>query len=488
MKKANQSSGDGMVNKLYLLLAFCFICSSCTTTLSVSRVNETNPETRVGIPYPLLFTRHEIELTRQVASCGSKLSAIVKADIKNTFNAPDPNQLFVIDPNSLSNPFKTSEVKLEYQANGAPTSLNATAEDHSVQIITYALETAVKLATIAASAAAPPEGGLSPEACSKAVIDALQSVKKQAPIVEAATKVVDTRTKDLKLLNTKATALGANIDSQTKADLSKAYDALVSATNDLMAKNSVLNKALSGITHKQTIYWPDNGDQENGMYLLPENIFKQWLVSGSDPKERRQFDVFITLRKEGSRGRTLGESDTVKPELGIPYRQPVVGRLTICTGKACEDGDMPIAQKVSDILQLGYVYYFPCKSRVFSSINCSYAMTDAGQLKTMGTAEKIAIAEAAGSAAKEIVTQAAAIQEVLNSSKMKHLEAATAALKARADYEAAANALQQDPQKSDKDQTATLKASTDLLNAQRAQLEAEDALAKALIKSEKNDP
>lgn len=477
-----------MSNKLYWLFALCLTCSGCITTLSVSRVNETNPETRVGIPYPLLFTRYEIELTRQVASCGPKLSAIVKADIKNTFNAPDPNQLFVIDPNSLSSPLKTSEVKLEYQANGAPTSLNATAEDHSVQVITYVLDTAVKLATVAAAAAARPEGGPPQEACSKAVIDALQIIKKQTPIVEAATKLVDARTEDLKLLNTKATALGANIDSQTKSDLSKAYDALASATKDLAAKNSVLNKALNGITHKQTIYWPDNGNQENGVYLLPETILKPWLAAGSDPKERMQFAVFITLRKEGPQGRTLSESDTVKPELGIPYRQPVLGRLTICAGKACEDGDVPIAQRVGDVLQLGYVYYLPCKSRVFGSINCSYTMTDAGQLKTMGTAEKIAIAEAASGVAKEIVSQAVAVQEALHSSKTKRLEAATAALKAQADYGAALNALQQDPQKSDKDQTAALKASTDLLNARRAQLEAEDALAGALIKWGKNGP
>jgi hypothetical protein len=103
----------------------------------------------------------------------------------------------------------------------------------------------------------------------------------------------------------------------------------------------------------------------------------------------------------------------------------------------------------------------------------------------MGTAQKAATAEGASAAAKDVVTQAAALQETLSSAKTKRLEAATAELKAQADFAAAAQTLQPDPLRATKDETAALKASTDLLSARRAQLEAEAALADALAKGAK---
>lgn len=86
---------------------------------------------------------------------------------------------------------------------------------------------------------------------------------------------------------------------------------------------------------------------------------------------------------------------------------------------------------------------------------------------------------------KDLTTQAGALQETLSTADTKKLQAKTAALKAEADYAAAAAALQPDPTKPDADQTAVLKAQTDLLNAQRAQLEAQAALNDALTKAGK---
>ena len=114
--------------------ALIFLCG-CTTSLMVLRVDPARPETRVGLPYPLPYTRYEIEITRQIAGCGPLLKALVKADIKKVTTAPDPNQIFVLDPNSLSSAFKTSAVKIDYQLNGSLASLNASAEDRSAQII-----------------------------------------------------------------------------------------------------------------------------------------------------------------------------------------------------------------------------------------------------------------------------------------------------------------------------------------------------------------
>jgi len=71
---------------MYRTFAFSILllCSACTTSLTVQRVDPASPATRVGVPYPLLFTRYEIEVTRQVAGCGPKVKVLVKAQIKGS--------------------------------------------------------------------------------------------------------------------------------------------------------------------------------------------------------------------------------------------------------------------------------------------------------------------------------------------------------------------------------------------------------------------
>jgi hypothetical protein len=182
---------------------------------------------------------------------------------------------------------------------------------------------------------------------------------------------------------------------------------------------------------------------------------------------------------------TLQQAQTVKPDLGVPYRMPVTAKLTVCAGGPCGPDNPAIAEKTGEVLQFGHVFYLPCESRPFTSVGCSFAMTEAGQLKSMGTTQKAAAAEGASTALKDFATQAGALQETLSTADTKKLQAKTAALKAEAEYAAAAASLQPDPTKPDKDQTAIIKAQTDLINAQRAQLEAQAALNEALTKANK---
>jgi len=450
--------------------------------LVVSRVDPARPETRVGMPYPLPYTRYAIEITRQLAGCGPQLKALVTATVTSVTAAPDPKQIFVLDPNSLSSPFKTSSVLVGYQVNGAPASLNATAEDRSAQVIANVVSTAVKLASITALAGA---GTAADEACSDEARAARDVIKKQAPIVAAATKLVEAYTARLKDLGLKAAALGSNLDTRTRDALSDAYDALARATQDLAEKKDVLDKALKIVTFVETKYWPDDGDTATGRFPLPASVFARWGNVDKNEKERDRFTVFASLAGATPLGRSLDQPDIVQPELGVPIRTPLTGRMRLCAGTPCAATDTPIAESVGDVMQLGYIYYLPCKSRPFSSIDCTFVMTDAGQLKSMGASQKAATAEGATGAAKDLVTQAAGLQDTLASAKTTRLQAATAEIKAKADYAAAVQALQPDPLKTATDDTATLKASTDLLSARRAQLEAEAALADALAKGVK---
>lgn len=469
-----------------LILSILLFCGACTTSVSVQRVVPTDPATRVGIPYPLMFNRYEIEITRQVAGCGAELKALVKAEVKSVEGAPDPKQLFVIDPNSLASPLKTSEIKVEFFPNGGVSTLNATAEDRSAQVLANVVATAVKVVSIAAAAGASTTAAV--EACSKEVLAARKVVTEKTPVVEAAVKLVDARTEEVSAINKKIASMGSNGDERTKAALSKAYDALTAALEDLADKKAVLEKAVKVITYVETVRWPAHGDMSSGdAYLLPA-VLRKWGAVDTNPNSVRRFAVFFSLEGIGLISRDLAVEDVVDPKRGIPFRQPVLGRLRVCAGAPCDANNLPIAEKTGDVLQLGYVYYLPCESRAFTSISCTFAMTESGQLKSMGAAQKAASAEGLSGAAKDTVTQIGSLQETLAGAKAKKLEAQTAALKAQADYASAAAALQPDPSQPDKDQTAALKASTGLLDAKRAQLEAEAALADAVVKAAKATP
>lgn len=430
-----------------------------------------------------MFTRYQIDITRQVAGCGPKLKALVKAEIKATESVPDPMQQFVVDPNSLSSPLKTSDVSFGYATNGAVTSFNATAEDHTAQVVSNVVATAFKAVTIFGVAGAAP--GAPSEACSKEVLDAREQIKKQGPVVEAATTVVASLTQDLKALATKATAVGGNVDKATKEAMSKKYDALAAATEDQKSKSDVLDKAMKVVTDVQTVRFPKDGDTGVDVYPLADAVFVRWGRLDSNPNSRADFSVTIALDTINGIGRTLSTADVVDPSLGLPYRQPVLGRLTVCSGGPCSKDNAPLLENVGPVLQMGYVYYLPCQSRPFSSVGCTFTMTDAGELKTMGSSQKTATAEGLSGAAKDVVTQAGTLHDTLSGASTAKLQAETAALKAKADYAAAEAALQPDPLKTDKDQTATLKADTDLLNAKLAQIQADAALADAMAKAGK---
>jgi hypothetical protein len=473
------------MKRAFLITTVALLAAGCATTyLRVTRVDPKDPATMVGVPYPLMFTRYQVEVTRQVTECGPELKVIVKAEVKVTEAAPDPKQLFVLDPNSLANAMKTSEVKLEYQPNGAVSSLNATAEDKTGTVISNIASSLFKVVSISAAAGAAP--GASAEACSKAVLDARAAVAKHRPLVEAASKVVDGLTAELKALLAKVAASSGNADEATKKAVAAKYDSLTLANEDLKEKSETLARALKVVTHVETLTWPNDGDTDASEFALPQAVFKRWGAVDDNPTERRKFAAQLRLSPVGQHGRSsLAQTQTVMPELGVPYRLPVTAKLTVCAGQPCGPDSATIAEKVGEVLQYGHVFYLPCESRTFTSIGCSFAMTEAGQLKSMGTVQKAAAAEGAAAALKDFTTQAGALQETLSTADTKKLQAKTALLKAEADYAAAVAALQPDVSKPDKDQTAILKAQTDLLNAQRAQLEAQAALDAALSKAGK---
>lgn len=460
--------------------------SACTTSLQVRQVDPGIDATRVGLPYSLPFTQYEIVVTREVIQCGTKLTAKVSAEITLADARRDPKMRFVIDPESLASPLKTSEVKLEYDANGIATSLNATAEDHSAQVITNVVGSVAKIASIAAVAGAP---NVRVEACTQTVRDALSAIATLRPWLKAATQIVEVRTETLKTLQTKAAALGTNVDARTKRELGEAYDALAGATENLSEKSDALAKQLKFVTDKQTVRWPGDGDTFSGVIALDDAVFNRWGTNLDDlPSARQQFTIFLSLSPMSEGGRDPAVPGRANVALGIPFRSPEPGRLRICAGGSCGSGVDVLAEKSGDVAQLGSVYYLPCKSRAFSSIGCSFTRGSDGTLKTIGTSQKSASAEGATGSVLSTLDTLGTLQGTLSTARAKRLEAATAALKAEADYAAAAATLAPDPNAATLLETASVKANVELLQARRAEWDARVALEQTPAKAGGEQP
>lgn len=449
----------------------------CTTQLKVRPIDGKVETTRVGAPYSVPFTQYTIEVTREVVGCGNNLKVKTGAEIKSAELRRDPKLRFALDTDSLASSFKTSDVKLDYDSNGVVTALNATAEDRTAQVIGNIVSSVAKIASIAAASGA---GGARAEACSPETLAALADVQMLRPGVKTATAAVTARTEALKALQTKAAALGANIDEGTKDKISKAYDALAASTEELAQKSKALEKPLKAISEKQVIRWPQDGDTFHGEITMDDLIFAKFGRVDDDPSERRRFSIFLTLSPLVAGGRDVTVAAAASAKLGVPFRSPEPGRVVVCAERPCAPGVEILAEKVGEVAQLGPIYYLNCTSRAFSSVGCSFAMASDGTLKSIGSVRKTASAEVLTGAVSSNLDTLSTLQGTLSTAKQKQFEKATALAKAEADYEATVKALAGDPNADVIALTATAKANAEYALAQKAEADARAALEQTL--------
>jgi len=476
--------------KSIALLVAALGCTACTS-LKVHEFNPALPASRVGIPYPLGFTQYKIELTRRVIACGNEMKVAAAAKIEETRNAPDPQRRYVIDPNSLGSMVKTSDVKLEYHPNGLVGALNASAVDKTGDIIANVGTTAVKIASLAAAAGGPAG------ACKPEVVQALADVEAQQAKVATANDVLERSLARMKRAREKVEALGAATDESAKAEASKAYDELIVSTSRQKAETEKLDALLAKITYKQVVRWPENGDVGRGVYRMDPDVLANWALNLSgDPLNpaRAQLDIFIQLETVSSDGRPLplvrpgdsaapptgsGIDEKIDPALGIPFRQPGYGELKICNINFCDRGGEVLATQAGSALQLGQIYYLPCRSRPFTSVECKFELTEDGWLKSMGTSNKEAALAGATNAAKSLFESAGTIQSTLSGAGVAALEAKTKALKAQADYQAAVSSLAANPNAASLAEVAALNANIEVARARKNLIEAEAELVRA---------
>lgn len=479
-----------MCRHFFVMFALVLVLPGCTTRLAVSKVEPGKPETHVGIPHPMMYSRYEVKMSWQVSKCNANdIDLKIGAEFKEPATAPDPDNLFVIDPNSLSSPLKTSEVQVGYLASGAPASLNAKAEDRSAQVLAGIASIGAGLVkfSVLPTPVSMFEKEVKQNACSGEVNEALKALPKNNKAVEAAAAMLDARTSDLKELTDKLAVMGNNADEATKQALSKAIDALGAAKEKLDAAIKAQAKILKVITYTQGAVWPQSGSVDTGEFELPKHVFDRWINEKIvNPDDRSNATIHVSLRANDKIGLASKKEGPIRPELGIPIRQGAEGKISACAGKSCEAGGEFIGGRKDRILQLGSVYYLPCESRAFSSISCTYTLDDNGRLKSMGSASTKATAESLVGSINDVVKQATDAKQAKADAKTKQLQVETAYLKAVAERDAAEAAIAKNESlKSNVDAVAALKAQTEKLNAERALVEAELALAEAREKAAK---
>ena len=116
--------------RAFLVLALCGGLAGCGTELAIQRAGTVSPEGEQqygGVPYPMMMTTFHIEVTHRVVSCDKGVVQVAtSAEIKSAITAPDMANMFLVDPNSLSGPFKSGAVKLTYLPNGAVAAVSYT--------------------------------------------------------------------------------------------------------------------------------------------------------------------------------------------------------------------------------------------------------------------------------------------------------------------------------------------------------------------------
>ncbi len=473
-----------------LMAGLALALAGCSSGVKLQRVNPNDPSTAVGVPHPLMYTRYPVTLRWQVSACQAEVAGggaaaqerlvfDASVELGEPVVAPDPAQLFVIDPRSLSSPFKTSQLSVEYSPSGGPVALNAKIEDRTAQVIAAAggLVTGVAKFRAVPVPLTPSSTPAAPAAvtCSAAVKAALKAEPDQKKKVQAANALLDAQVAELKRLSELASP-----DEATRSALVKQQLSTGAAKQTVANEVKSYQRLLDVLRHEQIELWPSDGLSAQGHYALPAAVVQRWAAEGPDIAmaaawvKQSGTDVHLQLRARD--GLALPTPPRVDEGLGIPVRMAAEGRLAACGGLACDANGTPMARRHDRVLQLGLVYYLPCTSRPFSSVECSYAMDEAGRLKKMGSSTTTAAAEAALGALGDAVKQATEARQVRSTAATKQLEADTAYLKAKAAREAAEASAA----------TAPLQAQAALLDAQRTLAEAELALAQARQKATSN--
>ena len=491
---------------LHFTLATATFLAGCTATLESRPLSPS--AAREGIGYVLPFTQWAITSTWRLDYCpdrknpeaNSGKDATLAVKVEAIARSEDDGGLaFVINPQDLQTLTSITTFNTKWHdGRNLISSINASVEDRTGQIVGNLAKTVVKIIPLTGIPNAPGGQGTPRSAtifCSDDAAKALDSAQTAKASLQARQGILKTANAALAAISRKAAAMGDSVDESTKQALSAAFDAVVKATREQSVAEEVLADSVKEISFSRIVAWPQDGDVFSGGPLrMDEKKFAAWLTPSSELPM-----IFFQVERTGSFGRAtarldLRPSDVLRrlpvdsdnPTLaspgsdpyqipdtsskGLRYRMPARGVLVVCWRSPCSAQDYAgrVAAFEGPVAQLGYVNVLPFRSRAFGSNAFTAEINIDGSLKSVGYEQKAAPAEVATGAIADATTQVAAVLD-----PTARLQAGNAYLKALKERRAALEALKDDPIA---DETSILDSETALLNAELERLKAEIAL------------
>lgn len=457
------------------------LLAGCASELKLHRVGQFNADgTRKpdsGILYPTMFTTFEIDVTHRMVNCvNDKATIATTVVLKPAMAMPDLANTFMLEPASLSGPFKTGELTVKYRPTGAVASLNAVTQDKSIETIANVVGAAVKMATIGvANAGAANE--VPTQKCPRELVNALEKVKELEPQFKLDTDALEEATAGLKKVSERLATLGANADERSKRQLADSLTVVGNAEERLKVSKASMDKLLDLLAISRTLRWPAHSGQFEETIKVDVDELEKW--GGLEGLGvTRDLTLGFRLAHAYTREvpKNVAPTASISDRDGLPYRLPQPGLLIICKGK-CTGKSEVYARQRANVLQLGPVFYMPCRSPAFSSNSCALSFAETSELETMGASQSTATAERISAALNDATTQYAAYRSTRASVVEKNKAAELAAAKQEVELRSAKLALDANPDVAAT--TSAYNAVAEKARAELAMIEAERALRAA---------
>ncbi|TBR36475.1 MULTISPECIES: hypothetical protein [Dyella] len=476
-----------------IVIAAC-LSASCSG-ISVTKLNDMDPKTAIGVPYNLPKTTFSIAVTRRVISCNGPLKGQVVAVVK-AGTSVDADARYTLRSNGWLN---TSSVKSTYGTDGRSLSLSTTVTNQAGPMIADTVSTVASIAALFAAGA-----GYSPACSGKSDSDpdgipyALSQIKllQESLKKESDQLVVATRT--VTLMTSQLTVWGRDADKQFKSRLTEAIKQQQDIATKMSADEKSLADYLERTSDTQTYEFPLDRHIASGAKEIPADLVSatgspKWgtVKAGDKSDPRDQFRVYFLIEPSDLHGivsaplpetTACGTNDSLDhgcaPSLdiqsGVPVRFPRQSKLLMCIAKPCGTGSNEVVIWEGPVLQIGRVYPVPAKGGLFKSSTMDMTADGNGVPTMVALADTSAAAASVASGAKQVAASLAGIPAAIDSAKLAEVTAQSNLLQAKNTLATAkANNANQN-------ELAPLQAETTLAQAKLTNLQAEEALQKAL--------
>lgn len=238
------------------------------THLEVNRFSGEGTEaSRSGYAYMLDYTQYEVTVTRTLVACPAGEMPTIKVEANAVASlVPDGSQVYVINPDSLINAFKTSDIIVDYK-DGRLVGFNATIEDKTADVIESVARTAGKIALLAGGIPVPVDGGTPAPTigCSADAVAKLASKKSDTILLETATENLD---KGKTLLTDLTTRYAARPTAALAMQIENQKVAVAAGQKNINALTGRITEINSWLSRSRSATWPETSSEFDSQPML----------------------------------------------------------------------------------------------------------------------------------------------------------------------------------------------------------------------------